>query len=254
MERGLLLQSDAVVTIADDFRPVLRSWGIPDEKLHVIENWAPLDELPALPRDNAWAREHGLHDRPVVLYSGTLGLKHDPRLLLELALGLRQGGDTRVVVISQGLGADWLRREAATAELDNLLLLPYQPYERLAEVHASADVLVAILDADAGRFSVPSKVLSYHCAERPILAAVPSENLAARILIREGSGVVVEPGDAAALVRAARSLLADPALRSRLGRAARRYAERAFDVQLVGDRFEGVLAGAVPRSGQEGQP
>ena len=70
-----------------------------------IENWAPVDELPARPRENEWARRHGLDGKPVLLYSGTLGLKHDPGLLHRLAEALPE---VAVVVASEGLGADWL--------------------------------------------------------------------------------------------------------------------------------------------------
>src|SRR5207302_1095074 len=112
--------------------------------------WAPLDELPVLPRDNAWAREHGILDKLVFLYSGTLGFKHDPSLLLELArwAGRRDG---LVVVVSEGSGADWLAEHGR--DEPGLRLLPYQPYDRLPEVLASADVLVAVLEPTRRRLS-----------------------------------------------------------------------------------------------------
>ncbi len=85
------------MVISEDFLPLLRRWGVDEARIAVIENWAPLDELPVLPRDNEWAREHGLADRFVFLYSGTLGFKHDPSLLLELARWARRqrGGRRR---------------------------------------------------------------------------------------------------------------------------------------------------------------
>ena len=52
-ERRLLRSSDAVVMITEDFRPILRRASIPDGRLHVIENWAPLDEMPLVDRDNS---------------------------------------------------------------------------------------------------------------------------------------------------------------------------------------------------------
>ena len=55
----------------------------------------------------------------------------------------------------------------------SLRCLGFQPFEVLPDVLGSADVLVAILEPDAGVFSVPSKVLSYFCAGRPVLLAVP---------------------------------------------------------------------------------
>jgi glycosyltransferase involved in cell wall biosynthesis len=238
LERRLLRASDAVVVISEDFVPLLRRWGVDQARTSVIENWAPLDELPVLSRDNEWAREHELADRFVFLYSGTLGFKHDPSLLLELARWAR-GHEAVVAVVSEGPGSDWLAREGA--EEPALRLLPYQPYERLPEVLASADVLVALLETDAGAFSVPSKVLTYLCAGRPLLVSVARDNLAARVVERSGGGVVVPPNDPQALVSAAALLHADNAMRAELGARARSYAETTFDLGTIADRFEQVL-------------
>lgn len=242
MERRLMRRSDAVVAISDDFLPIFEDWGIERRRVHVIENWAPLDGLKPSPRDNAWAREHGLTDKLVFLYSGTLGLKHNPDLLLRLAKRFSGRADIRVVVVSEGLGADWLRQRAA--EAPNLLLLPFQPFERLAEVTASADVLVAILEPDAGAFSVPSKVLTYLCAGRPILGAIPTENLAARVIARARAGAAVPPDRADAFVAEAERLAAAPAMRTTLGNNALDYAAKTFDIRAIGDRFEAILAAA----------
>lgn len=253
LERAALRRSDAVVAVSDDFVPVLAGWGIPSDRVHVIENWAPIDELPLVRRDNAWAVEQGLVGRTVVLYSGTLGLKHNPELLLALARRHRDNDDVAVVVVSEGLGASFLQEAAEREELSNLRVLPFQPYDRLPEVLASADVLVAILEADAGAFSVPSKVLSYLCAGRAILGALPASNLAARTLARSNAGLVVEPRDVEGFVDAGTRLIDDRTERERCGRAGRRAAEHAFDVDAITNRFESVLSAAshIPPNMQE---
>lgn len=247
LERGLLRRSDAVVTIAADFVSVLEAWGVERDRVSVVENWAPLDELPERRKENGWAQEHGLVGKRVFLYSGTLGLKHDPGVLLQLALRFRSRSDVRVVVVSEGDAADGLRAQAAAHGLESLLVVGFQPYERLPDVHASADVLLVLLEPGLSAFSVPSKVLTYHCAGRPLLAAMPHENLAARVVERSGAGIVVEPGNHEAFLASAERLLADGPLRERLGRNARAYAERTFDVVAVADRFERVLEGLVAR-------
>jgi colanic acid biosynthesis glycosyl transferase WcaI len=238
LERRVLRRSDAVVVISEDFVPLLRRWHVDDSRVSVIENWAPLAELPPLPRENAWAIEHGLAGHTVFLYSGTLGFKHDPALLLALA---RWAGtcDALVVVVSEGPGAEWLRERAGDAPA--LRLHPYQPYDRLPEVLATADVLVAVLEPEAGAFSVPSKILTYLCAGRPLLTSVPADNLAARVVERSGGGVVVRPGDTPEFLAAAENLLGDEGLRADLGARARAYAEAAFDSGAIADSFEAVL-------------
>jgi colanic acid biosynthesis glycosyl transferase WcaI len=243
LEASTLRRSDAVVSISEDFAPQLREWGVPERRLHIIENWAPLAELPVLSRRNEWARQHGLDDKRVLLYSGTLGVKHNPELLLRLAHDFRDDDDVRVVVISEGVGADFLADAAVDEKLSNLVVLGFQPYERLPEVLATADVLVGILEVDAGAFAIPSKVLTYLCAERAVLGAIPSENLAAKTIGQSRGGVVVDPGSPQALVDAARRLLDDGAWRKRCGKNARAYAEAAFDIEKVADRFAVILAG-----------
>lgn len=239
VEKLLLRTSRRVVTISADFSGTLDEWGIAPDRVDVVENWAPLDELPVRPHRNAWSHRHGLDDKKVLLYSGTLGLKHDPSLLLALAADLEGRGDVRVVVASEGRGADWLAEHGA--HLRSLLLLGFQPYEDLPDMMASADVLVALLEPDASCFSVPSKVLTYHCAGRALLAALPAENLAARIIEHEHSGIVVSPADHGAMVAAGRKLIDDEDLCRSMGEMARNYAVRTFDINTIGDRFETII-------------
>ena len=239
LEQHTLRASDAVVAITPDFLPILARWGVAEDRITVIENWAPLDGIRPLAKDNSWSRAHGLADKHVVMYSGTLGLKHNPAAFLDLADGLSADPDARVVVISEGLGADWLRERAAAHR--DLVLLPFQPFEAMSEVLATADILVAVLEPEAGIFSVPSKVLSYLAAGRPILGAISADNLAARIVQRANAGRIVRPGDASGLVAAARDLLSDPTARRVAAANARAYALAVFDIGRITDRFEDVI-------------
>jgi glycosyltransferase involved in cell wall biosynthesis len=242
VERGALVNSDVVISITDGFLPRLRAIGVDTRRVEVIANWAPIDELPERPRRNRWAADHGLCDRFVFLYSGTLGLKHEPALLVELARHFRHDDDgVSVVVVSEGLGATWLRAEADRNGLENLVVLDYQPYDRLPEVLATADVLVALLDPSAGAFSVPSKVLTYLCAGRPVLAALPRENLATRTIEDAGAGIVIDTGDGRAFLSSATRLRTEPGTGVAMGQAARRYAERAFRIDVIAQRFESAL-------------
>ena len=190
----------------------------------VIPNWATLADLPVRPKDNSWAQGKKLADKFCFLYAGTLGMKHNPNLLLELAVSFQADEAVQIIVISEGLGADWLAKQRELLGLNNLTLLPYQPFRQLADVLGTADVLVAILEPDAGVFSVPSKVLSYLCAARPLLLAVPQENLAAKIVAQNKAGVVAAPEDTAAFVQAAASLRQDRGLRQELGGNGLHYA------------------------------
>jgi putative colanic acid biosynthesis glycosyltransferase WcaI len=247
LERRLLRQADGVVAITHDFGPTLANWGIDDAACSVIENWAPLVDLPVRPRDNDWRIDQVLSDRFVYLYTGTLGLKHRPEMLYHLAE--QHVDDADVVVITEGLGEARLRAMLRVQPLPNLRVLPFQPIGRYPDILGAADVLVALLEPTAGTFSVPSKVLSYLCAGRPILAAIPPENLAARTIERAGAGLVVPSTDEGSFLVAAKQLRVDDRLRGSAGRAARAYAEATFDTDLITDRFEDVIERAIGRRG-----
>ncbi|MBJ6989213.1 glycosyltransferase family 4 protein [Devosia sp. MC521] len=239
MERALLANSDAAVVIAEEFRSVFQNapWSLDVSRVNVIENWGIIADVPLLPRDNDWAKINMPGDRPRIVYSGTLARKHNPNLLLELARKL----DADIYVFSEGSAPTALAAQAAQEGLANLHVRPWVPVEELPSMLAGADVLFALIEPDAGIFSVPSKVLSYLSAGRAILAAIPGHNLAARNVLREKAGLVSEPGDLEALVTNASRLLEDVALRKRMGENGRRFAERAFDIDNIADRFEGLL-------------
>jgi glycosyltransferase involved in cell wall biosynthesis len=243
LDRSAARASDAIVVITEDFSDLFAGWGIERSRIHAIHNWAPLDALPVRPRENDWSRAQGLGDKLRFVYSGTLAMKHNPALLLELARMLDRDALGELVVVSEGAGVAWLAEQAAAAGIGAIRVLGFQPFDMLPDVLGSGDVLVAILEADAGVFSVPSKVLSYLCAGRAVLLAVPTENLAARIVVDCGAGLVVGPTDLPGFAAAAARLATDAALRDRSAQAARQYAETHFNIGHITDRFEAILAG-----------
>jgi colanic acid biosynthesis glycosyl transferase WcaI len=243
VEKRLLRKSDAVVCIAPAFAAHLEKWKIAGPQIVVIPNWAPLNELVPTAKDNSWARENGAADKFCFVYSGTLGMKHRPELLLALGKHLEKKGNARLLVIAGGAGAEWLSEKAREVSEDFLTVLPLQPYERVPEVLGSADVLIALLDADAAAFAVPSKTLAYLCAGRPLIIAAPETNEAARVVARADAGVVISPDLPEQLLAAADKLMNEPQLRARFAQNARAYAERTFAIESVADKFLAVFRG-----------
>jgi glycosyltransferase involved in cell wall biosynthesis len=233
LEKYVARTTDGAVVISAAFGDILRAWGVSDSKVTVVENWGLLDEVARLPRNNAWSDSHGLSKKTVFLYSGTMGLKHRPDLLYKLAESL--GDSCAVVVVTEGIGRTYLENQPRR---NNLLLLDFQPFEKLPEVLASADILVATIEAEAAEFAVPSKILNYMCAGRPILLSAPDNNLAAKIVRRSGAGFVADPDSLNAWTDAARLLAADAALRASLGKKSRAYAETSFDMDKISQTFE----------------
>lgn len=235
-----------VITISNDFVPVLRRWGIAMCRITVIPNWAPLEELPVESGRNSWTASLHPPLRPrVALYSGTLGYKHNPNVLLDVAASIRDRSiHAELVVISEGLGRQFLDEAIAREPSLPLRTLDYVPYEQLAKVLASADVLLVILERDAGKFSVPSKVLTYLCAGRAIVGLLPGQNAAAATIRASGAGLAIDankPESAQEFVDAVLRLICAPEEAATAGHSGRIYAERLFDIESISDNFQSVL-------------
>jgi colanic acid biosynthesis glycosyl transferase WcaI len=241
LEKKLLRESSHVVAISSDFAPWLDLIGVVKNKISVIQNWGLVDTVIPKQKNNAWARHHDLHNKFVFLYTGTLGLKHNPEPLRLLAKFFSNQQDVIICVVSEGVGADWLRQQKEKESLDNLLILNFQPFEVMSDLLASGDVLMAVLDDEAGVFSVPSKVMTYLCAQRPLLLSVPNKNLVARIVRENRLGIVSTPERAEEFIAAAQELKDNITIRHQYGQNGRCYAEQNFDIEKITDQFIGII-------------
>jgi colanic acid biosynthesis glycosyl transferase WcaI len=241
LEQKLLRRSGAVVAISEKFLATLESWNVARSRISVIPNWAPLSEIYPVDKDNSWSRAHALDDKLIALYTGTLGLKHDPSLISGLAAAGREIG-LHVVVASEGPGVEWLAQQKRDHDIANLTLLPFQPMNVYPEVLGAGDILLAMVGEEAAGFSVPSKILSYLASGKPTVASIAPDNDAARMIEEAGAGLVAAPGDRAAFCNAVLTLARDRGLRLRMGEAARQYAEGHFDAARIAARFEEVFS------------
>ena len=142
IEARLLRSSDHVVVIAPAFvTPVQQLSGVSTERITTIPNWAPIDELPRLSRENAWVTANLAAAPMRLVYSGTLGFKHNPELIAAIARAL----PVRVEVFSEGAAAEALAATAAREQL-NLAVRGWLPFADLPAALAGADLLLVILD------------------------------------------------------------------------------------------------------------
>jgi hypothetical protein len=148
-EGWLLRSANAIVAVTDDFIPELRRRGStsPVARLWRIGRRSRSSGSGRTPGARA-----GLDGTFAFVYSGTLGLMHNPDVLNALAERFDQG-QADVIVVSEGIGIDRMRDLQSRRPLPNLRLLPFQPYAALPDVLGSADVLLVLSKLRPGDFS-----------------------------------------------------------------------------------------------------
>jgi colanic acid biosynthesis glycosyl transferase WcaI len=241
LEQRQLKNSNHIISITPDFNKLFSAWNIDLHKTTVIPNWAPIEEISIAEKNNSWSKANGLDKYFCFIYSGTLGLKHNPTLLLNLAEHFENRTDVKVVVISEGVGADYLKKKISDKKIQNLVVLPFQKFVDMPKVLGTSAVLVGVLEPEAGVYSVPSKILAYMCAGKPILLSVPFDNLSSKIIMDNEAGICADPNDITEFIKNADRLYSNAELRTSIGKNARKYAEENFKIAEICNKFVQII-------------
>ncbi len=243
LEKWVYGLSDRIVVISDGFKQNLLGKGVPGAKLDVIPNWVDTAVMAPRPKDNPLSRRHGLHDKFVLLYSGTISISSNVALekILDTARLLAAEKDIVFVIAGEGLKKESLQARAAAMGLGNVRFLPFQPYRDLPFLLASSDVLLVPLDSEKSRLSVPSKLYNFMAAGRPILGLATPESEVAAIIRDNACGLAVSPEDTAEAAEAILALKRAPGKRQVYGATGRAYVKAHFDKDKILRAYDDLL-------------
>ncbi|MBN2223066.1 MAG: glycosyltransferase family 4 protein, partial [Deltaproteobacteria bacterium] len=162
----------AVSVISGGFRSNLIAKGVPEEKIHLIPNFAETEVIHPLARQNRLSSALGLDDRFVVLYAGNIGLSQGLETVLDAAELLRDNAEIVFLIVGNGATKPALVDLARRKDLQNVMFRPFFPYRDVPELYATSDVCLVPLKRGISEESVPSKAYSILAAGRPLIAAV----------------------------------------------------------------------------------
>ena len=232
-----LSMSKKLVAIGQNMAGRLIEAGVETEKIEVIENWIDTDRVVPLPRDNAFARRHGLVDKFVVMHSGNVGLIQGLEVMIEAAALLRQRPSFQFVIIGDGAKKAQLMARAAELKLENILFLPYQDKKDLKYSLSSADLHLISLEPSMTGILLPSKLYGILAVGRPIVAALDQDNEIAALIKKYELGAVGPPQDAAALARNISQLARRKKFRREAGVRARALVEEKYSRQKAISKY-----------------
>jgi glycosyltransferase involved in cell wall biosynthesis len=216
--------------------------GVARDHIHVITNWAEDQKIvPIATKDNLLRRQLGLGNQFVVGYSGNLGRAHEFETVLAAAERLRNEVD--IVFLCIGGGHLMAQLVAKTHErgLTNFQFRGYQDQAALQFSLSVPDVHWVSLRPELEGLIVPSKIYGIAAAGRPIIAICARDGEISRLVEQHQCGVIVQPGDAGALVESILRLSRDTQLRAKMGRQARAMLENNFTRQQALQRWQNLL-------------
>lgn len=151
--------------------------------IDVIPVWPVMESVYEGKReDNPFRQENGFGDRIVIMYSGNHSVMHPLTTLLETAVRLSDDKRFLFVHIGGGVRLQEVREYKEEYGLDNVMILPYQPRERIHLSLGSADIQVVSLGEGCVGYTHPNKVYGAMFIGKPILYIGPEKSHISDIL------------------------------------------------------------------------
>ncbi len=222
-----------------------RAAGLPTEKVRYVPNGVDLDRFrPATAEERTMLRRSfGLPvDRPMVLFVGFFSREKQPNVLFDAWLRLQRDGTLPSTLVFVGarrskyfevdahLATDMRARAEREGVGDRVVFV--DPTHRIEDYYRAADVFAL----PSSREGLPVSLLEAMASGLPAIASrLPGVT---DVMIEDGAnGVLVPPGDAAALGAALARLLTDRDRAAAMGAAARARAARDYGAEQTAARW-----------------
>ena len=223
--------------------------GLAQDKFTICWDWLDLSSMKPVDAGSKWREEVGLEaEHFVCMYAGTFGLASGVEVLLDVAERVRERERVRVVCIGDGVLREKLAAEKEKRGLDNFLVLPFQPRERVPEVQSSADAMILTSSPEMGLSSIPSKFITYLAMGNPAICSVAEASDIGRTVTGQEIGRVVTPGDADELAAAILDLeQIDVKELTAMGERARHVALSRYSIESALESITSILESAARR-------
>ncbi len=245
LERFLFSRAQAITTISRAMAARIIAKGAPLARVHLLPNWADLDDIKPGNRHNALRKELGLKDEILVLYSGNMGEKQGLEVILEAAALNRHHPNLRYILVGEGAARQRLMHHASHLDLAAVRFLPLQSQDRFPLLLAAADIHLVVQKHKASDLVMPSKLGNILAAGRPFIAAALPDTELGRVTLESQAGLLVPPEDAASLAQAIVDLGQNRDAREKMGLKARNFAEDRLGRDKIMASWENLLYGLV---------
>lgn len=203
LDTALTGKSDLIITLSEEIKHDICKRGISKDKIKVIPFWLDTKRIHPVDKQNRWRVENGIApEKFVALFAGTFGHVSGAGILSEVASKLAEYSDILILCVGEGPVKDKLMEDVRSNHADNIKFLPFQTEENLRNMLSVADAGLVTLLPDACQSSIPSKILGYFAAGKPVIASVPEHSAIACMLNDGGCGMVVPSQNAEKLAEA----------------------------------------------------
>jgi glycosyltransferase involved in cell wall biosynthesis len=205
-------------------RRYIISRGGPPPRVTAIPNWVDTEAIQPGLKINGLRTALGLEGHFIVSFAGIMGYSQDLGPIVKAAALLKDHPHIAFLLVGEGVEKPGLMKMVQESNLSNVHFLPMQPKTEYPKVLAASDLCLVTLRKEVQTPVVPSKILSIMAAGRPVLASLPLEGDAPRLIAAARCGVCLPPENPEKLAEAILKFSQDPGLGEAMGAKGRQYA------------------------------
>src|SRR5262245_48227720 len=129
LEKFIYRASARVTVLSEGMKENLARKGVPSGKIAVIPNWANIESIRPVARENSFRTAQGLNGEFVVMFAGNLGFIAMLDRVLDAAKLLEDDSHIQFLIVGEGNAKAGLISRANELGLKNVKFLPTQPKE-----------------------------------------------------------------------------------------------------------------------------
>lgn len=241
MENFIYRKTDYISVHSSGNKDYLLSRRIKSDRVSVIHNWVDLDEYKIDGIPNPVREKDEFKGKFIVIFGGVMGYAQDLETVVDSANILKDHKQIIFLLLGDGAEKKSLMKKSQSLGLTNIKFLPFVSKEEYPFWVHAADVGLVTLKRSMKTPVVPSKILGFMAAGKPILASLNSESDGIRIVEEGQCGINVPAGDPRTMAEAILKLLADEEERRRMGQRGRLYAEKNFSRAACVTQYEEIF-------------
>jgi glycosyltransferase involved in cell wall biosynthesis len=235
IDTGTARCCDKIIAVSEATRKYLVENSIPEEKIEVVLNSIDTVRFAAGGHGEAIRTEFGLAGAEVVTIVARLHPNKNHALLIEAFSRLHaRRPQAKLLIVGSGPLEPALRAQAEVGAPGAVVFAGARG--DIPAIMAASDVVVLCSE----REPFGKALVEAMAAARPVIGSAV-DGIPEVVVDRE-TGLLVPPGNCAALAEAMETLLANPEMAASMGRAGQLRAQKHFDIRKSVERFQDIYS------------
>lgn len=245
LEQFAYKNSEHIIALSPGMKEGIHKTGYPAKRITIIPNSADLDLFNVPDSVGKAFRDQfdWLKSRPLVVYTGTMGLINGVDYLARLAASMRDiYPEVRFLIIGKGKKEGYVREVADQLGVlnQNLFMMEPIPKEEITKVLSAADIATSLfIDLPEMWSNSANKFFDALASGTPIV--INYQGWQAELLQEMNSGLALDVQDVQGSAQKLSNLLRNKKWLKQASKTARRLAEERFSREILAQKLQSTL-------------